>query len=122
MANRTEVPRPETIETVVAAFKRTGSIDNTALQTEMSTTKVRKILITEGLWQSPRSVEIRALFDAGKSSQEIAEAVEVLAVVEGAQHIAADEDLARRIEGADDILHPLIVDGGLAPQGGIDHR
>lgn len=77
MANRTEVPRPETIETVVAAFKRTGSIDNTALQTEMSTTKVRKILITEGLWQSPRSVEIRALFDAGKSSQEIADELRI---------------------------------------------
>ena len=77
MANRTEAPRAETIETVVASYKRTGSINSTALQTEMSTTKVRKILITEGLWQSARSREIQALFDAGKSSQEIADELQI---------------------------------------------
>ncbi len=77
MANRTEAPRAETIETVVASYTRTGSINSTALQTEMSTTKVRKILITEGLWQSARSREIQALFDAGKSSQEIADELQI---------------------------------------------
>ena len=72
MAKRTKDRRAETIETVVASYKRTGSINDTALQTEISATKVRKILITEGLWESDRSREIRTLSDEGKSSQEIA--------------------------------------------------
>jgi predicted transcriptional regulator len=77
MEKRTKAPQKETIETVVNTYKRTGSINDTALQTEMSTTKVRKILITEGLWESDRSREIRTLSDAGKSSQEIAEELHI---------------------------------------------
>ena len=77
MEKRTAAPRKETIETVASTYKRTGSINETALQTEMSTTKVRKILITEGLWESDRSREIRTLSDEGKSSQEIAEALRI---------------------------------------------
>jgi len=77
MEKRNAAPKAETIEAVVAAYKRTSSINDTALQTDISATKVRKILITEGLWESDRSREIRALSDAGKSSQEIAEALNV---------------------------------------------
>lgn len=34
---------------------------------------VRRILITEGLWESPKSIEIAELFNAGYDSREIAE-------------------------------------------------
>jgi hypothetical protein len=72
MAKNAEAPKAETIEKVVSVFKKTESISKTALQTEISTTKVRKILITEGLWLSARSQQIRELADQGKSSSEIA--------------------------------------------------
>jgi predicted transcriptional regulator len=77
MTKRTEAPKAETIEKVVSVFKRTESINETALQTEISTTKVRKILITEGLWASDRSEQIRELSEQGKSSAEIAEILKI---------------------------------------------
>lgn len=77
MAKSKEAPKAETIEKVVSVYKKTGSISETALQTEISTTKVRKILITEGLWSSARSQQIRELADQGKSSSEIAENLQI---------------------------------------------
>jgi predicted transcriptional regulator len=71
----------ETIEKVVAVYKKVGSIRETALQTEISATKVRKILITEGLWSSQRSQQIRELSDQGKTSSEIAEALQISVVM-----------------------------------------
>ncbi len=77
MTKSAEAPKAETIETIVRVYKKTGSISETALQTEISTTKVRKILITEGLWSSARSQQIRELADQGKSSSEIAENLQI---------------------------------------------
>lgn len=77
MTKKTEAPKTETIEKVVSVYKNTGSISKTALQTEISSTKVRKILITEGLWSSARSLQIRDLADQGNSSSEIAEKLQV---------------------------------------------
>ncbi|NLK05170.1 MAG: hypothetical protein GX315_02290 [Spirochaetales bacterium] len=77
MTKQTEAPKAETIEKVVTVFKRTESINETALQTEISTTKVRKILITEGLWASERSEQIRELSEQGMSSAEIAEILKI---------------------------------------------
>ncbi|MBC8452787.1 MAG: hypothetical protein H8D65_02910 [Spirochaetes bacterium] len=74
---KAETPKTETIEKVVSVYKKTESISKTALQTEISTTKVRKILITEGLWSSARSQQIRELADQGKSSSEIAENLQI---------------------------------------------
>ena len=73
MAKNSEAPKTETIVKIVSVYENTGSITETALQMEISTTKVRKILITEGLWSSARSVQIRELSDQGKSSSAIAE-------------------------------------------------
>ncbi len=81
MANRTEAPKPESIERVASVYKKTGSISETARQTELSTTKVRKILITEGLWSSSRSKQIRDLADQGKTSSEIAEILGITSVM-----------------------------------------
>jgi len=77
MAKSKEGPKTETIEKVVNVYKNTASISKTALQTEISTTKVRKILITEGLWSSARSQQIRELSDQGKSSAKIAEILQI---------------------------------------------
>jgi predicted transcriptional regulator len=76
-----KTPKTETIEKVVMVYQKRGSIRETALQTEISTTKVRKILITEGLWSSVRSREIRELSDQGKSSAEIAEILQISTVM-----------------------------------------
>ena len=81
MAKNAKTPKAETIEKVVSVYKNTGSISETALQTEISTTKVRKILITMGLWSSPRSQQIRELSDQGKSSSEIAETLQISMVM-----------------------------------------
>lgn len=81
MANHVEAPKAETIEKVVRVYTKTGSISETALQTEISATKVRKILITEGLWSSTRSLQIRELANQGKSSAEIAEALQISMVM-----------------------------------------
>jgi hypothetical protein len=81
MAKSAKTPQLETIEKVVSVYKRTGSISETALQTEISTTKVRKILITDGLWSSARSRQIRELSDQGKSSSEIAETLQISMVM-----------------------------------------
>ncbi len=77
MTKSVEVPKTETIEKVVSVYKKTESINETARQTEISTTKVRKILITEGLWSSARSQQIRELADQGKSSPDIAEILDI---------------------------------------------
>lgn len=77
MAKSKEGLKTETIEKVVSVYKNTASISKTALQTEISATKVRKILITEGLWSSPRSLQIRELSDQGKSSAKIAEILQL---------------------------------------------
>ncbi|MCF7942434.1 MAG: hypothetical protein K9M84_12550 [Spirochaetia bacterium] len=81
MAKSVKTPKAETIEKVVGVYKKVGSISETALQTEISATKVRKILITEGLWSSPRSQQIRELSDQGKSSSEIAETLQISVVM-----------------------------------------
>ncbi len=58
-------------------YTRTESISETSLQTEISTTKVRKILITIGLWSSPRSLQIQELAVQGMTTSEIAEALQI---------------------------------------------
>jgi hypothetical protein len=81
MAKHVEAPKAETVEKVVSVYKKTGSISETALQAEISTTKVRKILITMGLWSSPRSQQIRELSNQGKSSAEIAKTLQISVVM-----------------------------------------
>jgi len=81
MAKHGETPKAETVEKVASVYRKTGSISKTALQAEISTTKVRKILITMGLWASPRSQQIRELSDQGKSSAEIAETLQISVVM-----------------------------------------
>ena len=45
------------VESVIASYAKNNSILKTAKETGISTVKVRKILITEGLWESDRTCQ-----------------------------------------------------------------
>lgn len=60
-------------EEVIDTYIETGLILDTAAICEISTVKVRKILITEGLWSSRTSEQIGELLDIGFTTAQIAE-------------------------------------------------
>lgn len=60
------------VKKVVALYAINESILETARAVGMSTVKVRKILITEGLWESATSKKIGALLKQGRTTEEIA--------------------------------------------------
>lgn len=60
-------------EKIIEVFNETGSIKKTAADLKVSTVKVQKVLITEGLWASKSSREILALYNEGVPVKEIAE-------------------------------------------------
>lgn len=60
------------VKSVVGSYLENNSILETAKATGLSTVKVRKILITEGLWQSDTSKQIKELLNRGMTTAEIA--------------------------------------------------
>ena len=62
----------EIFEKVVSAYNRLDSIKEVAAELGVSTVKVRRVLITLGLWSSSTSVKIGALYDQGLSVKAIA--------------------------------------------------
>ena len=60
-------------ELVREAYLRTGSIGETVRETGENEYRVRRALITMGLWESDRSQEVKALMGLGLSKQEIAD-------------------------------------------------
>ena len=58
---------------VIADFKITGSVKKTAQNVGTTLVRAQRILITEGLWSSPTSEKVVALYSRGKTVQEIAE-------------------------------------------------
>ena len=60
-------------EAIREAFLRTKSIDRTVEETGINEYKVRRALLTLGLWESGRSREVKALMELGLSKQEIAD-------------------------------------------------
>lgn len=60
------------VEAVIDSYLISNSILDTAKVTELSTVKVRKILITEGLWESDTSKKIGNLLKQGMTTEEIA--------------------------------------------------
>lgn len=60
-------------EEVIDTYMKTGSILETASICKISTVKVRKILITEELWNSRTSEQVGELLDTGLASAQIAE-------------------------------------------------
>ena len=62
----------EQVRSVIASYANNNSVLETAKETGMSTVKVRKILITEGLWESDTSLKIGDLLNQGMTTEEIA--------------------------------------------------
>ena len=58
---------------VIDDFMITGSVKKTAQNVGTTLVRAQRILITEGLWSSPTSEKVVALFSRGKSVPEIAE-------------------------------------------------
>ena len=58
---------------IIAAYQQTGSVDRTAEICGTYAIKVRKVLITEGLWHSKKSDAVNSLKKRGYSASEIAE-------------------------------------------------
>lgn len=63
----------ELYQQIVSAYRQTGSVDHTAELCGTYAIKVRKVLITEGLWHSKKSDAVNALHGRGYSVPEIAE-------------------------------------------------
>ena len=60
------------VKAVIDSYISNNSILETAKATGVSTVKVRKILITEGLWESDTSIKIGELLKQGMTTEEIA--------------------------------------------------
>ena len=58
---------------IIDVYRQTGSVDQTAALCGTYAIKVRKVLITEGLWRSKKSDAVNALREKGYSAAEIAE-------------------------------------------------
>lgn len=58
---------------IVRTYLNNSSIRETAIHHNMSRQKVRKILITEGVYSTPQSIQVNELLDSGYTTQEIAE-------------------------------------------------
>lgn len=61
------------VKSVIASYENNNSVLETAKETGISTVKVRKILITEGLWESDTSLKIGDLLKQGMTTEEIAD-------------------------------------------------
>lgn len=58
-------------------YKICGSIKQTAAELQIGEPAVRKVLITEGIWTSPRIEMIMSLREAGLNDREIAEKLHI---------------------------------------------
>ncbi|MDT2734100.1 DNA-binding response regulator [Enterococcus thailandicus] len=62
---------------IVRTYLNNSSIRETAIHHDMSRQKVRKILITKGVYSTPQSIKVNDLLDSGYATQEIAEKLSV---------------------------------------------
>ena len=58
---------------IIQSYKTTNSILDTAKAIGISTVKVRKVLITEDLWESDTSNRIGTLLEQGHTTEQVAE-------------------------------------------------
>nr|DAV18298.1 MAG TPA: hypothetical protein [Caudoviricetes sp.] len=62
---------------IVKTYLEVNSIRETAIQHHMSRMKVRKILITEGLYSTPESIKVNDLLKEGLSTEEVAKKLDI---------------------------------------------
>ncbi|MCR5650066.1 MAG: hypothetical protein K6F86_02655 [Lachnospiraceae bacterium] len=65
--------RPDLYEQIVDEYMATGSVRQVVKNLNTNTIKVRRVLITEGLWESESSRNVGALYYEGKTTKEIAQ-------------------------------------------------
>ena len=102
-----EMPDGNLYQRIVECFLKERKVAAVAEELHVPASKVRRVLITEGLWSSPTSRKIAALLSEGWKKEEIAEkqhcsvhAVEFyLPYQRGAYGLNAPSDSAKRIEG-----------------------
>ena len=70
-----EFIKDELYQSIIDTYLQTGSVKETAKLLDTYPIKVRRVLITEGLWSSRTSEEIGALWEKGMTVPEIAEAL-----------------------------------------------
>ena len=75
--NNTKVMKDEVYQRVIDTYQSGYSVKETAELCHVSSVKARRILITEGLWSSERSEEVRILMERGMKTEEIADALKV---------------------------------------------
>ena len=63
----------ELYDRIIESYEETHSVKKTAEELGTSVIKVRRVLITEGLWSSATSRKILALWEQGMTTKEIAE-------------------------------------------------
>lgn len=102
-----EMPDGNLYQRIVECYLKERKVAAVAKELNVPTSKVRRVLITEGLWSSPTSRKIAALLSEGWKKEEIAEkqhcsvhAVEFyLPYQRGAYGLNAPSNSAKRIEG-----------------------
>ncbi len=68
-----EFIKDELYQNIIETYRQTDSVKETAKRLDTYPIKVRRVLITEGLWSSRTSEEIGALWEKGMTVSEIAE-------------------------------------------------
>ena len=63
----------ELYDRIIESYGKSNSVKKTAEELGTSVIKVRRVLITEGLWSSPTSQKIMELWEQNLSTKEIAE-------------------------------------------------
>ena len=63
----------ELYDRIITSYKENGSVKKTAEELGTSVIKVRRVLITEGLWSSATSRTIQDLREQGLDTKQIAE-------------------------------------------------
>ncbi|MBE5852730.1 MAG: plasmid pRiA4b ORF-3 family protein [Lachnospiraceae bacterium] len=72
-----EMFEDEKYQKIVKDYKETNNIRGTAKKNQVSIVKVRRVLITEGLWSSPSSEAVKKLWEDGLTAKEIADALQM---------------------------------------------
>ena len=67
----------ELYDQIISTYKKTESVQQTAVILKTDKIKVRRVLLTEGLWSSGRSVEVDRLLKKGLSTNQIAERLNI---------------------------------------------
>ncbi|MFS0951925.1 helix-turn-helix transcriptional regulator [Enterococcus thailandicus] len=62
---------------IVRTYLNSSSIRETAIHHNMSRQKVRKILITEGVYSTPQSIRVNELLVSGYTTQDVAEKLSI---------------------------------------------